>query len=225
MAGSALKVIALIAMTIDHIGYFLVFSPELRLIFRAIGRIAMPLFCFLIAEGYRHTSSKARYVLRLSGFAILLEGFLLIYYLSGGEYVLFSSNIFLTLSAGLGCLLLCSTKDSRFISLGLLLAIAVAFTDFDYGLYGILLILLFGMLDRFPFYVVGFAILNLVFIHVLPAFSPELAKFDSLQWFSMLSLLGIFFYNQLPGTRHKAFFYWYYPLHISVIVGIRTLFF
>lgn len=225
MTGSALKAIALIAMTIDHIGFFLVSSPEWQLMFRAIGRIAMPLFCFLIAEGYRHTSSKVRYFLRLSGFAVLLEGCLYGYYLSSGENYLFSVNIFLTLSAGLGCLMLLKSKDARLIVLGLLLALAVSFTNFDYGLYGILLILLFGMLDGPWLYATGFALINILFIHLLPALLPETERFHPIQWFSMLSLLGIYAYNKLPGRQHKVFFYLYYPLHLSIIVGIRNLFY
>ena len=224
MTGATLKVIALIAMTIDHIGYFLVSSPDEQVIFRVIGRIAMPLFCFFIAEGYRHTSSKTRYFLRLFGFAMVLEGFLYIFYLSSGENYLFSINIFLTLSAGLGCLILLDSKDVRLIPFGIILAVAVMFTDFDYGLYGILLILLFGMLNSFWLYVIGFTMINILFIHVLPVFLPEQTRFAMIQWFAMLSLLGILAYNKMPGKQHKAFFYLYYPLHISIIVGIKAIF-
>ena len=223
MTGSALKMIALLAMTIDHIGYFLVPSPDWQLFFRAIGRIAMPLFCFFIAQGYRYTSSKPRYFLRLSGFAILLEGFLYLYYLSSGENYLFSINIFLTLSAGLGCLMLLDSKDLRLIPVGLILAVAIMFTELDYGLYGIMLILLFGMANSFRLYVIGFAAINILFIHLLPALLPDMARFSLLQWFSVLSLIGILSYNKMPGKQHKAFFYLYYPLHISIIVGIRAI--
>ena len=55
-----LKVIALVTMTIDHIGLTFDIEP-----FRYIGRLALPLFCFMIAEGVIHTHNFKKYALRL----------------------------------------------------------------------------------------------------------------------------------------------------------------
>jgi len=225
MSASALKIVALLAMTVDHIGLVLISSPEWQFGFRAFGRIAMPLFCFFIAQGYLHTSSKIRYFLRLSGFALLLECFLFIYFLLSGNNYLFSVNIFLTLSTGLGCLMLIKSKDPLLLTLGIVLALAVSYTNFDYGLYGIAIILLFGLSNSFPVYVVGLAAINLVFLHILPTISVGMDNFLSSQWFSMFALLGILFYNGLPGKQNKTFFYLYYPLHLIVIVAIRDIFY
>ncbi|MCK8060804.1 MULTISPECIES: TraX family protein [unclassified Fusibacter] len=63
-----LKLIAIITMLIDHIGYL--FFPQIRL-FRTIGRIAFPIFAFQLAVGYKHTSSLPKYSLRLFGFALI----------------------------------------------------------------------------------------------------------------------------------------------------------
>ena len=62
-----LKVIALLTMTIDHVGYMMQgFDIQpIGDIFRIIGRIALPLFCFMIAEGVLHTKNFKRYALRL----------------------------------------------------------------------------------------------------------------------------------------------------------------
>ena len=63
-----LKVVALLTMTLDHVGYMMVFyriAPDVAIIFRIIGRISMPLFCFMIAEGAIHTKSFNKYALRL----------------------------------------------------------------------------------------------------------------------------------------------------------------
>ena len=68
--GFWLKIIAMVLMTIDHIGIFLSASSStqsLGLLFRIIGRVSFPLFIFLLAEGMRHTSRPFRYVLRLFG--------------------------------------------------------------------------------------------------------------------------------------------------------------
>lgn len=223
MSGSALKILALLSMTIDHIGFFLVASPEWQFIFRAFGRLAMPIFCFFVAQGYRHTSSRTRYFFRLFGFAILLECCLYIYYLYSGDNYLFSINIFLTLSAGLGCLILIKSNNFLMVSLGFMLAIAVTYTDFDYGLYGIAMILLFGMANSFCVYTLGLAMINIFFIHTLPAISIDRTQFLSSQWFSMFSLAGILLYNGRPGKQNKTFFYLYYPLHILIILAIKGI--
>ena len=69
-----LKVIALLTMTIDHIGYLIVnYNSELSLVFRHIGRLALPLFCFMIAEGAMHTKSFKKYALRLGIMASLIS--------------------------------------------------------------------------------------------------------------------------------------------------------
>ena len=69
-----LKVIALLTMTIDHIGYLIVnYNSELSLVFRHIGPLALPLFCFMIAEGAMHTKSFKKYALRLGIMASLIS--------------------------------------------------------------------------------------------------------------------------------------------------------
>ena len=66
-----LKIIAIVAMTIDHIAA--VFLPEgaLKIVLRCIGRLAAPIMCYMIAEGYHHTSNRKHYLLRLLIFDLL----------------------------------------------------------------------------------------------------------------------------------------------------------
>ena len=68
--GTTLKLIAMISMVFDHVGDL--FFPEL-LWPRAIGRLAMPIFAFCIAEGYAHTRDKRKYLLRMGIFALVSE--------------------------------------------------------------------------------------------------------------------------------------------------------
>ncbi len=81
--GFALKIIALLAMTLDHVGVFIesTYAPIegtplfiLTTLFRGIGRLAFPLFLFLLAEGMRHTHDRGNYLLRFA----LLFAFILI---------------------------------------------------------------------------------------------------------------------------------------------------
>ena len=65
-----LKCIAVITMIIDHTGAVL-FPGELM--FRYIGRISFPIFCFLLTEGFFHTKDVRKYMLRLGIFAVVSE--------------------------------------------------------------------------------------------------------------------------------------------------------
>ena len=71
-----LKVIAMLTMTIDHVGYLLQYdypTHPVVLAMRYIGRIALPLFCFMIAEGAIHTKSFKKYALRLGVMASIIS--------------------------------------------------------------------------------------------------------------------------------------------------------
>ncbi len=68
--GTALKLIALISMVFDHVGDN--FFPD-QVWMRAIGRIAMPIFAFCIAEGFGHTRDKTKYLLRMLLFGVISE--------------------------------------------------------------------------------------------------------------------------------------------------------
>lgn len=69
-----LKILALLTMTIDHLGFLLPnYNYDLSVVFRYIGRLALPLFCFMIAEGAIHTKSFKKYALRLGIMASLIS--------------------------------------------------------------------------------------------------------------------------------------------------------
>ncbi|WP_461817744.1 TraX family protein, partial [Faecalimonas sp.] len=91
-----LKIIAIIAMIIDHIGLF--FFPE-HILFRIIGRISFPIFAFLIVEGFYHTRDIWKYMFRLGVFAVLSEiPFDLL--TTGKVFDLRHQNVFFTLLIG-----------------------------------------------------------------------------------------------------------------------------
>ncbi len=92
-----LKLIAIITMLIDHIGY--IFFPKYS-IFRTIGRIAFPIFAYLIAVGYKHTSSLSKYSLRLFCFA-LLSYLPFVYFNTDVEPNFISFNVMFLLLMGL----------------------------------------------------------------------------------------------------------------------------
>ena len=128
LSNFVLKIVALLTMTIDHIGMFLLsYSPNLRnmfddpnffnypqntigYIFKIIGRLSFPIFAFLIAEGMHHSKNKIKYILRLSIFATLLLACMFIMNYGLGMNGL-PANIFIDLALGAICIYLFEKKN------------------------------------------------------------------------------------------------------------------
>lgn len=96
LSGSALKVIAVLSMVADHSAYYLMEHGTLLYeVMRCFGRIAFPVFAFLITEGFRHTRNRMKYFLQLLGFAVVSE--LPWYLLNGADG---THNVLFTLTLG-----------------------------------------------------------------------------------------------------------------------------
>ena len=109
-----LKIIAILTMTIDHLGeslyLFSLVNYQAYIVFKCIGRIAMPLFCFMIVEGVIHTKSFGKYCLRLGviGTSVLIAQIFMKYVL---HEEIVQGNIFIDLL--LGALLVKALMDKR----------------------------------------------------------------------------------------------------------------
>ena len=205
MTGFQLKLLAMLAMTADHIGA--VFFPEIPLL-RWIGRLAMPVLCFFIGEGLRHTRSPRRYLLRLTGFAMLSElPFDLAFY-GGIEWG--HQNAYFTLALGLLALWAIQSRGMEGWLLALTAALAAELLGCDYGMYGVLLILL---LDRFhrarSEQLAAAALLNLAFFGL------------QTQTLSLIALPLLWLYNGKRGRDDRRLFYLYYPAHLCVLGILR----
>lgn len=205
MTGFQLKLLAMLAMTADHIGA--VFFPEIPLL-RWIGRLAMPVLCFFIGEGLRHTRSPRRYLLRLTGFALLSElPFDLTFY-GGIEWG--HQNVYFTLALGLLALWAIQSRGMEGWLLALTAALAAELLGCDYGMYGVLLILL---LDRFhrarSEQLAGAALLNLAFFGL------------QTQTLSLIALPLLWLYNGKRGRDDRRLSYLYYPAHLCVLGILR----
>ena len=205
MTGFQLKLLAMLAMTADHIGA--VFFPEIPLL-RWIGRLAMPVLCFFIGEGLRHTRSPRRYLLRLTWFALLSElPFDLAFY-GGIEWG--HQNVYFTLALGLLALWAIQSRGMEGWLLALTAALAAELLGCDYGMYGVLLILL---LDRFhrarSEQLAAAALLNLAFFGL------------QTQTLSLIALHLLWLYNGKRGRDDRRLFYLYYPAHLCVLGILR----
>ena len=128
-----LKLIALLTMTIDHIGYLLPYSTT-ALIFRYIGRLALPLFCFMIAEGAIHTKNFNKYAFRLGLMASLISiaiigSELIPYFKEQGFSMRDEGNIFIDLLLGAVAIYLLR-QNKWYIKLLAILPIAFGIASF-----------------------------------------------------------------------------------------------
>lgn len=212
-----LKWIAIITMTIDHIGAVL--YPQIQIL-RIIGRISFPLFAYLLVLGMESTRNIRNYFIRLFVFALISQ---LPFSLAVGFDPL-SLNIFFTLSFGL--LFVYFFKKNSWIAF---IPLFISFVlPFDYSIYGIAIIGCMYILNKNIKFGSGLLILlNAIFL--LPWNS---------QFLSLLALPFIILYNynssisieyadtkfKMPIWR-KYFFYIYYPLHLSVLYIISQYYF
>ena len=176
MTSNKLKIIAVIAMIMDHFGYYFnyLLSDEIYLICRIIGRIAMPIFTYLIIEGYFHTSNFKNYIKRLSVLAVITQGIILIldFLAKGNSYKIgYTANILFNFIILLGLIKLfeVAIKNKTFkwklVFVIYILATVLIYNlvNIDYGIY--VLILGIGM------YIIKKSITNIyvykIFISIL----------------------------------------------------------
>ncbi len=211
---NALKLIAVISMTIDHVG-FILFPGQLWL--RCIGRLAFPIYAFLITEGYLHTHNVKKYLLRLGILAVVSEiPFNLA--ISGTLIAPEHQNVFLTLFLGLlaialmekGQLYLPPNLTALSILPVLLACLAAIILKTDYDCYGILIISLFYIAKTRP-------MLQFISVGVMQYLMGPV------QLFGQLAFIPIFMYNGKKGYTSRLLqwgFYLYYPLHLLVLYFI-----
>lgn len=222
LTGNQLKLLALLFMTVDHVGALLL--PEIEIL-RYIGRLAMPIFAWMIAEGCTHTRNRLRYFLTLLGFGLICQ---IVYLVAMGSvmqciFMTFSMSVFLIIVLEYGM------KKKNFLSLCLLGAtfalvcyICVFLpgdlpgTDFrvDYGIYGVMLPVLIYISRTKEEKLLAAAL----------CLTPLAISHGFWQWFSFLSLPLLALYNGRRGKmKLKYLFYCYYPLHLVAIYAIGML--
>ena len=225
-------------MTIDHIGVWLFEDVAW---FRIIGRIAMPLFCMLVAYGVTKSRNPWKFALRLLVFAVAIQVFLNLYL----ERNLFATgwyNVFFTLGFGVAVASLLKTcarlikKYGTEISIGRVLLVALTFigvltiviipviletawgVEIDYGIAGVLLVVMFYLAIQHS-------------VKTLKIASPIILAIwclmfgASVQWFAFLALpfIMVFVDKKLKiSVIEKYAFYVFYPLHMVVIFLIHS---
>lgn len=233
LTGSALKWIAILTMFIDHIGAFLI-EPyllkqgivsglifegaaglqsshyyilfKINIILRLVGRLAFPIFTFLLVEGFFHTRNLKRYIFQMGVFALISEiPFDLAN--SGVKIEFLHQNVFFTLFTGLLCIAIFDSLNRASNMKWLVPVLGMIFSSlfrFDYAAMGVLIIFVFYYFhDDFE----ARNIINgLIFLMQLTA---------------VFSLIPIQLYNGKRGKQNKFFFYVFYPAHLVLLFLIR----
>ena len=223
LSGSALKMIAIITMLIDHTGFIILSKcPQameplfylggngfsLYRISRDIGRVAFPIFCFLLVEGFIHTGNRKKYGLNLLLFACISE----LPWNYAHTYTLHyeKQNVFFTLF--LGYLAFCALEyfcdNQRMQLLCILGLFAVSWVlNADYGWRGyvFLLIMYWFRYEKLAQAVVG-------------------SSWLYYEWKACFAYISINMYNGkrgfIKGKAAKYFFYAFYPVHLLILALI-----
>lgn len=221
LKGSHLKWIAIVTMLIDHIGAFLLepaivtglVSSEFRglnTVLRLIGRLAFPLFTFLLVEGFTHTRNVKKYLIQLGIFALISE--IPFDLANGGVFFDFTyQNIFFTLFIGLLVISLFNQfEEMKYLRwvipvIGMRLAAAL---QTDYAAFGILVIFIF-------YYFRADKQLRNPIAAILLLRQPT----------AIFALVPIQLYNGERGKQNKYFFYLFYPAHLLFLFFIRVILF
>lgn len=216
-----LKIIALLTMTIDHVGAVLLPQAE---ILRIIGRIAMPIYVFLLIQGFKHTSSRKRYLGGMLLFAVLSE---VPYDFAhfGKCFDVQSQNILFLFVIGIVMMMAMEWEKLYIDTLApviypCVLAVTVLIMGAlayiiraDYSFYGICMITAFYILDEYPVFAVCIAIVCTA------------RMCGGIQNYSCLAYPFILFYNGERGNYLKSplvkyMFYMFFPVHLWILYGL-----
>lgn len=228
LSGTALKWIALVSMTIDHIGYIL--FPDITVL-RIIGRLAYPIFAYFIAEGCLYTKHKTRYFLTLflSGAACDVAYFAIAKQHFNCIFTTFALSVFLIFAIDYAKKNMSAGDDKKsFLALAWCLAAAAViiicgcfkdifgeyYITLDYGLAGALTpVAVWAVKDRrLKLAALG---AGLVFLTL---------NYGVYQIFAFLALAPLTLYSGRRGKHPlKYFFYAYYPAHLAVLYIIAFL--
>ncbi len=212
---SFLKITAMLSMLCDHIAFVLVPAadyPLLYYIMRAVGRVAFPLFCFMLVEGFIYTHNRKKYIIRLAVFAVISE---IPFDLSsgGGIFCWESQNVMWTLLIGFIVMYTIDKAGGLYIvKIFAVLAggVAAYFMHTDYSVFGVFIIAalyLYRYNRKMAMVIMGILILSQ----------------NSIEMYAVLSVPIILNYNPDKNNVYlpKYFFYAFYPVHLLVLYIIR----
>ncbi len=213
-----LKTIAMVFMLIDHIAYIMIERGlglggnlyTIDRVMRGMGRVAFPIFCFTIVEGFQRTSNAKEYLKRLIIFALISEiPFDLAF--RGAVFDNSFQNVFWTLAFGLAAMMIHSDlfMASWQKAAGLFACFLIPYlVHTDYSIYGVLTIFLMYLFRKEPMKMcmAGYIVLLLQ---------------SSTEIWAVFGFILILLYNGQRGNGGKKIYYWFYPVHLMLLVLMK----
>ncbi len=225
MTANQLKLIAIVAMTVDHLAwtFFDGYATEWYVVlFHIVGRLTAPIMWYFVAEGYHHTRSVRKYAARLFALAIVSHfAYVFCFDINVGTSLLNQTSVAWSLAWGL---VLLAVNDSKALKdyqkILITLSVCVITLPSDWSCIAALAILFIGA-NRGNFRAQAFWMAVLSVGYAAVYFFCIDRVYGIIQLFTCLSLPLLARYN---GTRGKArwlgkFFYFYYPAHM-VFCGV-----
>lgn len=227
-----LRYLAIVLMLTDHI--WLALRPPQGFWMTCIGRLAFPIFAFLIAEGFHHTSDRRRYALRLFVCGLITE---IPYdvFISSTFFNMRSQNVLFTLLFGLLALWLFQWARERGGVKHYLLAcmgfaalyVAADRLGVSYGGLGMTMVVMFGLLRGVKHSILWQLLCLAVLNFLIPGRMMQLGSIPfSIQNFGTLAIVLIALYNGARGAKSKALqygAYLFYPVHMGLLAVLRYL--
>lgn len=197
-----IKLFAFLLMLIAHISY--IYFPD-SLFLLIVGRLAFPLFSWGIAQGYKYSGNSNIYMVRLLILAVLSQyPYFLVF---DNNYL----NVCFTLFAGLIVLKLYNCSLNKWLKLLFIscIFIVVDIMNFEYGMYGVALILVFYIFDT--------SIKSIPIHFAITLAGIYFYKYEVAQIFSVLSIFIIYFLKNKNFKINRYISYAFYPLHLIII--------
>ena len=237
LSGNAIKIIAAILMVIDHFG--LIFYPSV-MVFRCLGRLSMPLFAYMVAEGTRYTKNKIKYLALVLGLGLICQISYAIYEPSNLYFsILITFTFSMLIIYALKFMKKCCFENKKWwlIAISILLfLLSIAFTNVfcyyftvDYGFWGCMLPVFASLFDfrgvdnektkkydKLILRAITFSIGIIVFVFTFSNVSFSI--------YALFSIPLILLYNGSRGKlKMKHFFYVFYPLHLLLLEGLYMI--
>lgn len=205
MSSFALKILAMIFMLLDHIGFLL--FPDIEIL-RFIGRLAFPIFAFQVGIGFEHSKNRKKYIGRMILFTFISQ---IPFQMFTSDNDTFIFNIGATLLCGLIILYSIEEIHNKWIKILSILSILVIgfFVPMDYGLYGILTVVTLYIFRNSKL------IAGSTYGLILSIYCKVKNSIFNLP--AIFSLVPIFLYNGKKGANIKYLFYIFYPLHLLIL--------
>lgn len=227
-----LKIIGIVLMIIDHLGYFFEFMPSW---FRMLGRLSAPIFLFLSAEGFHYTRDKGKYIRTMYFFGIInsIGNTILMKVFPDPEgRMLLINNIFLTLAVSLSIMYFIESLKNREhiardIFMIIILAMASIFVEGSFIFVG-LAVIFYLLRERKSLKFIVYILISM-FLGLLPVLKGQLPissmlSMENYQWMMVFSVIFMILYNGEKGRKlNKYFFYIFYPVHIWIMFIVSII--